>query len=411
MTVLPVYAPAGTVAPEGLSDRVVTRRIGIIWGLLLFNGLGSLPGGLLPRPLAQAMTMGALALASVLVLTLNRRLLVKPNSVLVLATVLATTSLMTGVRGVAGTGAILRSGRLLVFLAVLWLLTPWWDRRDLLLARCHVRALAAVCAVVALGIVVSPGRAFGGGGGRRLTGVLWSIPPPQVAEYAAILSGMVIVLWLSGRMARVSAFLLGTGGMVMVLSTRTRTSSIALVVGVAVGGLTLILWRKRVRRIAKIALVVLPIAVVLFAPAVTNWFQRDQSATEITGLTGRKHVWNQVTSAPRPGFNRLFGFGLSDKSFGGLPIDSTWLAVYQDQGLFGDALVAAMLLGLLGAAAQAPPGHERALATFTVVYIIIASYTEVGLGDASPYLLHAVVAASLVSGAAARRRGPEAAPT
>ncbi|HEX2187144.1 MAG TPA: O-antigen ligase domain-containing protein, partial [Chloroflexota bacterium] len=49
-------------------------------------------------------------------------------------------------------------------------------------------------------------------------------------------------------------------------------------------------------------------------------------------------------------------------------------------------------------------GPERALATFLVVYCAIASYTEVGLGDASPYLLHIVVAASLL--VTARRDDP-----
>jgi hypothetical protein len=38
--------------------------------------------------------------------------------------------------------------------------------------------------------------------------------------------------------------------------------------------------------------------------------------------------------------------------------------------------------------------------TFLVVYCAVASYTEVGLGDASPYLLHLVVAASLLASAA-----------
>ena len=31
----------------------------------------------------------------------------------------------------------------------------------------------------------------------------------------------------------------------------------------------------------------------------------------------------------------IFGFGLSNKSYNGLPVDSNWLACYLDQGLFG----------------------------------------------------------------------------
>jgi hypothetical protein len=49
------------------------------------------------------------------------------------------------------------------------------------------------------------------------------------------------------------------------------------------------------------------------------------------------------------------------------------------------------------AAAFRPPGPERAIAVFLLVYCLVASYTEVGVGDASPYLLSVVVAASLVA--------------
>jgi len=42
---------------------------------------------------------------------------------------------------------------------------------------------------------------------------------------------------------------------------------------------------------------------------------------------------------------------------------------------------------VLGTAALRPPSPARACAVFLVVYCAVASYTEVGLGDASPYLL------------------------
>ena len=43
----------------------------------------------------------------------------------------------------------------------------------------------------------------------------------------------------------------------------------------------------------------------------------------------------------------IFGFGLSNNSFNGLPIDDSWLAVYQDQGIFGDVLSGLIMLSLL----------------------------------------------------------------
>jgi hypothetical protein len=42
-------------------------------------------------------------------------------------------------------------------------------------------------------------------------------------------------------------------------------------------------------------------------------------------------------------------------------------------------------------------GLRRALALFLVAYCCVASITETGLGDASPYLLHLFVAGSLLA--------------
>jgi hypothetical protein len=94
---------------------------------------------------------------------------------------------------------------------------------------------------------------------------------------------------------------------------------------------------------------------------------------------------------------QVFGMGLGDKSFGGLPIDNSWLAVYNEQGLAGVAVVAAVFIVLGGVALLRPPSPERAAAIFLISYCAIASYTEAGLGDASPYLLHLTVAVSLLA--------------
>lgn len=105
---------------------------------------------------------------------------------------------------------------------------------------------------------------------------------------------------------------------------------------------------------------------------------------------------------PRSTAEKLFGVGLGDKSFGGLPIDNSWLAVYNEQGLVGVTLVAAFLAVLGGVALLRPPSLERACAIFLISYCAIASYTEAGLGDASPYLLHLALAASLLAAPAAQ---------
>ena len=44
------------------------------------------------------------------------------------------------------------------------------------------------------------------------------------------------------------------------------------------------------------------------------------------------------------------------------------------------------------------------MALFLVTYCLIASITETGLGDASPYLLELIIAASLLAAPAGERR-------
>lgn len=381
--------------------RWVERRVSIIWALLFVNGLGSLPGPTvipIPRPAAQALTSLALLVALMLSLGLNRRLVVRPNMVLGLSTALAVVALITSVRLLAGPGALVRSGRFGLFLVVLWLLTPWWGRRDLLLVRCHLRALIWVSVSVLVGLALAPSAALSGGEGGRLVGTLWAIPAPQVAAYAAIGAGLAAVLWLSGSLSGGPAFLIGSTGLAMVLLSQTRTAMVGLVSGVVCAALTLLLARRRVRRAVTLAAVAAPLGAVALAPTLSAWFTRNQSRTQLTGLTGRKQVWDALLAQPRSEFNRWFGFGLSDKSFNGLSVDSTWLAVYHDSGLIGDVLVAAILIFLLVALAFRPPGPGRAVGTFVVVYCAIASYTEVTLGDASVYLLAIVVAASVLVG-------------
>ena len=55
-----------------------------------------------------------------------------------------------------------------------------------------------------------------------------------------------------------------------------------------------------------------------------------------------------------------------------------------------------ILVFLLVTAYFQPRGVRRALALFLVTYCLVASFTEVGFTDASPYLLDLTVAASLL---------------
>jgi hypothetical protein len=132
---------------------------------------------------------------------------------------------------------------------------------------------------------------------------------------------------------------------------------------------------------------------------------RGQSSQQLSQLTGRTKAWTLVLSNHRPATNVIFGDGLSNGSVTGLSnpandgaaIDSSWVLIYQDQGIVGEVLVAAIILLLLLTALFRARGPTRALALFLIVYCVIAGFSESGLGTASQYLLDLTVAASLVT--------------
>ena len=176
-----------------------------------------------------------------------------------------------------------------------------------------------------------------------------------------------------------------------------------MIAGLLVAGLSLIVTEARVRKLFAAAGVAVAATVLAFSGPVTNWLARGQSSQQLTGLSGRTNFWGPVLAFPRNKFQEIFGFGLSNAQFGGLPIDSNWIASYQQQGLFGIAVCATMLVFLLVSAFFQPRGVQRALALFLITYCLVASFTEVGFTDASTYLLDLTVAASLLVPAAVSR--------
>jgi len=400
-------ALAPTAQPE-LAGRIREGLIRSPWpvwvalfaNVLAFAGLDTVVP--IPTTLGQLITQGALLVAVLLVLLANPGGVIRPNLFLVLLTMLAVVALMVSIHSEFVYGSTFRACRLLAFTAVLWLLTPWWGRSDFPLLRAHLACLRVVLGTVLVGAMISPGLAFSYGG--RLSGALWPIPPTQVAHYSAVLLGCTIAMWFAGAMrGRTALFTLVAAGAALV-GTHTRTALIALIIGLAVAGASLFLGHARVRRTSALLGVISVAAATLFAPLIITWLSRGQSFDEATQLTGRTKVWSSIFGLQRPRLEELFGSGLSNKSFNGLPIDSNWLAVYLDQGWFGVIIDAALLIILILLAATHRRGVRRAVALFLVTYCLIASITETGLGDASPYLLELIIAASLLAAPAGERR-------
>ncbi|MET7357874.1 O-antigen ligase domain-containing protein [Streptomyces sp. NPDC005562] len=380
-----------------------SRTVAVAWGLLVLNTLGSAGAKTivpLPRSLIQMATMGALVLAFALALAVNLTLRIRPGAYVFLLTLLLVPSLISSVNPDSGFGALFRCGRLALFVATLWLLSRWWDG-GLGFVRHHIRMYFVVLGSVAAGLVVSPGAALPDLYGGRLVGALWPLTPPQIGQYAAVIIGLTVLLLLGRRTDRTSAALVIVPSFVLLALTHTRTATLGLFTGLALAICSLLLTSSAARRFFTWAVLTATVAAVAFSSALQAWFLRGQTEENFANLTGRAKVWDALLAAPRSTSEQLFGMGLGDKSFGGLPIDNSWLAVYQEQGLTGTAIVAAIILVLGGVALLRPPSLQRACAIFLISYCAIASYTEAGLGDASPYLLHLAVAASLLAAPAA----------
>jgi hypothetical protein len=387
---------------EPASDRLVRRRVGIVWGLLVLNALTYYGSALhIPHSVGKAITASALQVALIVALTVNRKLIIRPNVFLCLVSLLAIEAIVTSVQP-QHIGTLYRTFRLSEYVVVLWLITPWWGRRDLLLVRYHLTALSVILGSVVLGLLVAPHYALSGG---RLGGALWAIPATQLAHQAAIMFGLVAILWLSGHLrGRLTLVVVIVTGAILLL-THTRTALLALTVGILVSGLSLITVKARARKFFAGAGVVVAITIITLSSFISSWLTRGQNVQQLHNLTGRTEVWGPLLAFPRDKFQMIFGFGLSNSSspVNGLPIDSNWFASYQEQGLIGVIICAIILVFLLVTAYFQTNRLQRALAIFLVTYCLVASFTEVTFTDVSLYLLDLTLATSLIVSSAADR--------
>jgi len=394
-SVAALYPRRAAPAParEEAREHFIKRRVTIIWGLMLLNALGYIGTVIhIPSLVGKAVTQGALPVALILALSINRKIIVRPSVAMCLITLLPLEAIITALSP-QYFGTEYRTFRLIEFVAVVWLLTPWWGRKDVLLVRCHLGWLAIVLASVLIGIGIAPGHALGTG---RLSGVIWDIPPTQVAHYAAVATGLVVVFWLCGQASGRLTLLVVVVGTAMLVLTHTRTALIGMVAAILVAGMSLVVARARVRRLFATAGLIATLAIMTLSSFIVAWLSRGEGTQQLTDLTGRTEVWGPLLAEPRSAFQEIFGFGLSNSSFDGLPIDSNWLSSYQEQGIFGVAVCGLILLFLFVAAYFQGRSMQRALALFLLTYCFIASFTEDGFTDATPYLLEIALAASLL---------------
>lgn len=398
------------VDPAEARDRWERRRVGVVWALLILNTLTFFPStysGLplvvpVPSSIGKSITQVALPVALIGALTVNRRMAIRPGMFLFLASLLVLEALLTTIE-VDQLSNAYRTLRFVEFVVTLWLLSPWWGRRDLFLIRCHLISMYVVLGSVVLGILAAPSSALAQG---RLEGVFWPNPPTQIAEFSAVTLGIVVILWLESLVSSRVALTVVLSASTILLLTHTRTALISLLSGVLVGGLSLFLANERVRNFFLSALAVAFIGTLTASGLVMKWWARGEFSYELYSLTGRSRIWAGLLKIPRDQFQMLLGSGLGGQGYLGYPIDNSWLVAYNEQGLISVAICAAMLLFLFVTACFRARGVRRALALFFVTYVATTSYTESGLSAPSMIFLYLTLAASLLLPPAADNSQP-----
>lgn len=391
---VPVHA-----ATSGDQEAMGQRRVTLIWALLVLSSLqwgGVQSPFYIPTRMEQAGTALALMLALALALSSNWRVRLAPVPTFVLASILIVGALVPSVAGVTGAGTVARTVRLASVVLAAWLLVPRIVADRSLIVRAHFTVYAALTTAIMVEALLLPSRAFEPSLGR-LSGVIPAITAPRVGEIAGVTAGLAAILGVLRFVRARTAVVVFAAGAAGVILSHTRTATLAFAIGSIAALLVAAQTRGAARRALGLVLVLGPALFLATSGSLTSWFVRGQSGEMWTSLSGRRTVWPLVIEGQPPGLAVWFGTGLSSKTFEGRPIDNGWVATYHEQGLLAIAVVAAMFLVLGWSIWRCRASAFSAVAAFLVVFVLVSTVTETGISDASPYLVHLLVAALLVS--------------
>ncbi|MHA7218353.1 O-antigen ligase family protein [Arthrobacter sp. MDT1-48-3] len=236
--------------------------------------------------------------------------------------------------------------------------------------------VGAVLAITGVGTIAS---------GGRLEGALLPISPNGLIVLCAIPALAAIQRVISGR-ATIGAVIAACFFTLACVATQSRTA----LLGLAIACVVLIV---SVRTIQRYVAVVLAAAVpALFAVAVYTTFfgsllNREGSASNFT-LNSRTIAWQVVLQTPFESLQKWVGAGLSVKTvhvqgqyWNDQVLDSSWISALAQTGLVGTAVLAVLVTVVL--VTNIRGGRRNALPVALLVFILIRSFLETGLLDAS----------------------------
>jgi hypothetical protein len=366
----------------------------LAWVLLVLSILNWTGSGASASGPEQAGTVLATVLAFTLAVHVNPALAVGRMPFLVLAGLLAVASMIPGILDLVPVTTMLPSGRFVLVVATVALLSPRIMTDPVIFARAHLLATGGLTAAFVAEGVIWPGAAARPPGGR-LGGVFPPTHPSQVGAIAAVAVGLTVICLVTRAVNRRPALAVLAVGAVALVQSRSRTPLLAGLAGLIVVLVSLAPRSPAARRVLVSMLAVAAAGWYAASDAILTWFARGQSKTQLEGVSGRRDVWRDMLDQPPDGSAFLFGHGLGDKRFDGRPIDSGWIAAYWEQGLAGAILAGLVLVTVLWALRRNRHPVAFPLALYLVVVVAVSSSTETGISDVSFSFLCLMLAGAL----------------
>ena len=106
--------------------------------------------------------------------------------------------------------------------------------------------------------------------------MIWPIQATQVAHYAAVMIGLVVVLWFCGYLRGRTTALVAAASMAVLILTHTRTALAALIAGILIAGMSLIVAEARVRKLFATVGAVAAVTVMTLSAVIATWLERGQ---------------------------------------------------------------------------------------------------------------------------------------
>lgn len=267
-----------------------------------------------------------------------------------------------------------------------------WDALGTLLVSMGVVGL--VIGASGIGLVLA---------GERLQGTVPEVPPNVIA----LLCGAPALgaLHLLARGKGNPAVAAGAAALVVaVAATGSRTGIVAGLVALVVD---LLYIRRPSPLLMGTLLTGIPalFAVIAFTPVLTGLILRSDGGS-ISTLNSRTIAWQAVLSMPGDRWERWIGAGLDVKTVSvegqyweSQVLDSSWISALAQAGVLGTAVLGILAIATLaGALRRGVPG--AGLIPAMLIFVLLRSFLENGLTEASPALALFLVLALMVEPAA-----------